>query len=102
MIHALHLTWIIPLSFTLGIFVAALFSANHYNDDDGIEETDDSDEDDSIGETDEGKDGEDNDDDGGGVWGDRICGFLVGVLVGMAGMGVAIYFITNDFATLFT
>lgn len=90
MIPAWYLSWIIPLSFLLGLFVAALLSANHYDDDGGIGETDDDDEDD------EDDDGSDD------IWAARIGAFLVGLLVGMAGMGVAIYFITNDFATLFT
>lgn len=94
MISAWHLVWIIPFASSFGLLVSSLLFAAHDDEDD---------EDDEEEAETEDEETDDEDDDGSGeIWGDRICSFLIGVLVGMAGMGVAIYFMTNDFATLFT
>lgn len=44
------------------------------------------------------EDDEDNEEDDALIAG--ICGFIIGILVGMAGMGVTIYFITQDFSLI--
>ena len=90
MISAWNLAWIIPLASSLGLLVSSLLFAAHDEKDDAEE---------AEAEDEETEDEED-DDGSGGIWGDRICGFLVGILVGMAGMGAAVYFMTQDFSLL--